>query len=183
MIVATTKLIALMPLLILTAIAVRLTSSGPALFRQERTGRYGESFTIYKFRSMRTDAEKNGAQWASKKDARVTSIGGFLRKSRIDELPQLWNIIKGDMSLVGPRPERPVFNEQLVEQLPYYDLRHLVRPGVTGWAQVKYPYGASVEDAKHKLEYDIYYVRHGSLMFDVRIIVRTLATVFGLKGR
>jgi exopolysaccharide biosynthesis polyprenyl glycosylphosphotransferase len=183
LLVAVPLLVALLPVLLATAVAVRLTSRGPALFTQIREGLGRRPFTIYKFRTMRIDAEAGGARWATANDPRVTPIGGFLRKSRLDELPQLWNVIRGDMSLVGPRPERPEFNRMLCDRIPWYDLRHLARPGLTGWAQVRYPYGASVEDAIAKLEYDIYYLRHASPAFDLRILVRTIAVVLGLRGR
>ena len=140
------------------------------------------SFLIFKFRSMRQDAEKNGAVWASKNDARVTRVGNFIRKVRIDEIPQMWNVIRGQMSFVGPRPERPVFVEQLSSKLPYYTLRHSSKPGITGWAQVCYPYGASEEDALRKLEYDLYYIKHQSLFLDLLIIFRTIKTVLFQKG-
>ncbi|MEK7413432.1 MAG: exopolysaccharide biosynthesis polyprenyl glycosylphosphotransferase [Planctomycetota bacterium] len=173
----------LLPVLLLTAIAVRVTSRGPILFTQIREGLHRTPFLIFKFRTMRVDAEVGGAQWATKSDPRVTSIGAFLRRSRLDELPQLLNVILGDMSLVGPRPERPEFNHLLAERIPWYDLRHVAQPGITGWAQVRYPYGASVEDAVVKLEYDAYYVKHASLIFDLRILAATFAVVFGLRGR
>jgi exopolysaccharide biosynthesis polyprenyl glycosylphosphotransferase len=171
------------PLLLGTAIAVKLTSPGPVFFTQVREGRWKQPFRIVKFRTMRTDAEQAGAQWASRNDPRVTPIGAFLRKSRFDELPQFWNVLVGEMSLVGPRPERPEFNQMLVERIPWYDLRHLAKPGLTGWAQVCYSYGASVEDAIAKLEYEIYWMKHASLRFDLRIILRTIAVVVGLRGR
>ena len=173
----------LAPVMLLTALAVRLTSRGPVLFTQTRLGAWKRPFTIYKFRTMRQDAEAGGARWASVNDPRVTPIGAFLRKSRLDELPQLWNVLAGDMSLVGPRPERPEFTSQLEQQIPYYDLRHLVKPGLTGWAQISHPYGASVEDAITKLEFEIYYLKHASLIFDLRILLRTIAIVLGLRGR
>lgn len=172
-----------LPVMIITAILVRATSRGPSLFTQVRVGLWKETFTIYKFRTMYTDAEKNGAQWAQKNDPRVTPIGAFLRKSRLDELPQLWNVLTGDMSLVGPRPERPEFNAMLEEQVPYYDLRHLVKPGLTGWAQVCYPYGAGVKDAIAKLEYEIFYIKNAGTWFDLRVLMRTVAVVCGLRGR
>ena len=181
--VAGTVFVICLPVMAITFALVRATSPGPALFTQRRVGLWKETFTIYKFRSMRTDAEKSGAQWATKNDARVTPIGAFLRKSRLDELPQLWNVLKGDMSLVGPRPERPEFNVMLEEQVPYYDLRHLVKPGLTGWAQVCYPYGAGVKDAISKLEYEIYYIKNAGLWFDLRVLMRTVAVVCGLRGR
>ncbi|PKN54454.1 MAG: hypothetical protein CVU56_26495 [Deltaproteobacteria bacterium HGW-Deltaproteobacteria-14] len=176
-------LVALAPVLLLTALAVALTSRGPVLYRQTRVGRWKKPFTLYKFRTMRADAEAAGARWASDGDPRVTAIGRLLRKSRVDELPQLWNVLVGQMSLVGPRPERPAFTERLERAIPYYDLRHLVRPGITGWAQVSYRYGASLDDAVAKLEYDIYYVKHASLVFDLRILARTVGVVLGLRGR
>ena len=176
-------LILLLPVMALTALAVRLTSAGPAFFTQTRDGLHRTAFTIYKFRTMRVDAEAGGARWASTNDPRVTPIGAFLRKSRLDELPQLWNVIRGDMTLVGPRPERPEFNRMLADRIPWYDLRHITKPGLSGWAQVRYPYGASVEDAIAKLEFDVYYVKHASLGFDLRIIARTAAVVLGLRGR
>lgn len=181
--VASVGLIVTAPIMLLVTIAVRATSPGPALFRQTRVGLWKDPFTIYKFRTMRTDAEKHGAQWACKNDPRVTPIGGFLRKTRLDELPQLWNVLTGSMSIVGPRPERPEFNAKLESTIPYYDLRHLVKPGITGWAQVRYPYGASVEDAIAKLEYEIYYIKNASMRFDLRIAMRTLGTLIGLRGR
>lgn len=176
-------LTALAPLMLLTALLVALTSRGPVLYRQTRVGRWKKPFTLYKFRTMRADAEADGARWASDGDPRVTALGRMLRKSRVDELPQLWNVLVGQMSLVGPRPERPAFTERLERAIPYYDLRHLVRPGITGWAQVSYRYGASVDDAIAKLEYDIYYVKHASLVFDLRILARTVGVVLGLRGR
>jgi exopolysaccharide biosynthesis polyprenyl glycosylphosphotransferase len=162
------------PAMLVVAVAVKLTSRGPIFYTQKRVGRFGRIFAIHKFRTMRLDAEKNGAVWASNQDPRVTPIGGLLRKSRLDELPQFWNILVGDMSFVGPRPERPEFVETLRDSIPYYDLRHLVPPGLTGWAQVRYRYGASMEDAKRKLAYDLYYVRHYSPSFDLAICLRTL---------
>ncbi len=171
-----------LPVSLLTAILIKLESPGPVFYRQERVGERGSIFTIIKFRSMRQDAEKNGAVWASQNDARVTRIGGFIRKVRIDEIPQMWNVILGQMSFVGPRPERPVFVEQLVRKLPYYSLRHSAKPGITGWAQVCYPYGASEEDALRKLEYDLYYIKHQSVFLDLLIIFRTIKTVLFRKG-
>ena len=180
---ASLGLVALAPLLLVTALLVRATSRGPALLRQVRVGRWKKPFTLYKFRTMRVDAEPSGARWASDGDPRVTAIGRFLRRSRVDELPQLWNVLVGAMSLVGPRPERPAFTARLEQAIPYYDLRHLVRPGITGWAQVSYRYGASFDDAVAKLEYDIYYVKHASMLFDLRILARTVGVVLGLRGR
>lgn len=171
-----------LPVALVTAVLIRLESPGPVLYRQERVGERGKLFSIIKFRSMRQDAEKNGAVWASKNDARVTKVGGFIRKVRIDEIPQMWNVILGQMSFVGPRPERPIFVEQLVGKLPYYSLRHTAKPGITGWAQVCYPYGASEEDALRKLEYDLYYIKHQSFFLDMLIIFRTIKTVLFRKG-
>lgn len=180
--VAATLLALLAPVLALVALLVAWDSPGPVFYTQARVGLRGRPFTIYKFRSMRTDAEREtGPVWASGQDPRVTRIGRFLRASRLDECPQLWNVIKGDMSLVGPRPERPVFVEHLSRELPFYAQRHLLRPGVTGWAQVSYPYGASVDDARAKLTYDLYYVLHWSIAFDLLIILHTIKIV--LRGR
>jgi exopolysaccharide biosynthesis polyprenyl glycosylphosphotransferase len=165
------------PLMLAVALLVRLTSRGPVIYRQVRVGRYGKPFWIYKFRTMRTDAERDGAVWAKSVDSRVTPVGGFLRKTRFDELPQLWNILRGEMSLVGPRPERPEFVEQLKRQIPHYELRHLVPPGLTGWAQVRFRYGATVDDAQRKLAFDLYYVRHCGLAFDAAICLRTIAAM------
>lgn len=165
------------PLMLTCALLVRLSGPGPIIYRQVRVGRYGREFWIYKFRTMQADAEKNGAVWASKGDCRITAVGKFLRKTRFDELPQLWNILIGDMSMVGPRPERPEFVEELCRHVPHYDLRHLVQPGLTGWAQVRFRYGASIADAQRKLAFDLYYVRHCNLAFDAAIWLRTLATM------
>jgi sugar transferase (PEP-CTERM system associated) len=171
-----------LPISLLTALLIKLESPGPVFYLQERVGERGKVFPIIKFRSMRQDAEKNGAVWASKNDCRVTRVGKFIRKVRIDEIPQMWNVIRGQMSFVGPRPERPVFVEQLVEKLPYYSLRHATKPGITGWAQVCYPYGASEEDALRKLEYDLYYIKHQSIFLDLLVIFRTAKTVLFRKG-
>ncbi|WP_319588341.1 TIGR03013 family XrtA/PEP-CTERM system glycosyltransferase [uncultured Desulfobulbus sp.] len=171
-----------LPVALLTALLIKIESPGPVFYRQERVGERGELFSILKFRSMCQDAEKNGAVWASKNDARVTRVGGFIRKVRVDEIPQMWNVILGQMSFVGPRPERPIFVEQLVGKLPYYSLRHAAKPGITGWAQVCYPYGASEEDALRKLEYDLYYIKHQSFFLDMLIIFRTIKTVLFQKG-
>ncbi len=172
------------PLMLLVAAAIRLDSKGPILFRQVRVGRNGESFELWKFRSMRIDAEQQGAQWAEENDPRVTRIGKWLRKFRLDELPQFINVLRGDMSFVGPRPERPVFVDQLKLQIPYYGERHFVRPGITGWAQVQYCYGASIADTIRKLEYDLYYLKHMSVFFDLLIILKTIGVVVnGRHGR
>ena len=170
------------PIMLATAIAIRMESKGPVIYKQDRVGLFEKEFTVYKFRSMRTDAEKNGAVWAREHDDRVTRIGRFIRKVRIDELPQLWNILKGDMSFIGPRPERMAFVTQLKKDIPYYSLRHTVKPGLTGWAQVCYPYGASQEDALHKLEYDLYYIKNMSLLLDIVIILKTVGVVLFPKG-
>ena len=169
----------------LVALLVRIDSPGPIFFRQRRMGKGGKPFELIKFRTMRQDAEKEtGAVWAQENDPRVTRIGHFLRKSRLDELPQLINVLRGDMSLVGPRPERPEFIEQLEKKIPYYGNRHCVRPGVTGWAQVRYPYGASEQDALEKLRYDLYYIKNYSLSLDILIILKTIRVVlFGQGGR
>ena len=170
------------PLLIAAALGVRLSGPGPIFYRQTRVGHDGRLFTLLKFRSMRVDAEANGAVWARTADDRITPFGRFLRRSRIDEIPQAFNVLGGSMSFVGPRPERPEFTGLLTDQVAHYDERHLVKPGLTGWAQVNYPYGASVEDAAAKLEYDLYYVQHFSLVLDLCIIVKTLKVAFGGEG-
>jgi sugar transferase (PEP-CTERM system associated) len=173
-----------LPIMALVALAVRLTSPGPVLYHQRRVGQHGRVFTIHKFRSMRQDAEAGtGAVWASKQgDVRVTPIGGMLRRTRLDELPQLWNVLKGDMSLVGPRPERPEFVEQLSKEIPFYGQRHIVRPGLTGWAQVRYTYGATAEDALQKLQYDLFYIKHLSIALDLYIMLDTVKTVVLRRG-
>ena len=171
------------PVIILAAIIVKLESKGPIFFIQERTGEGNKKFKIVKFRSMTTDAEMDGPQWASKNDNRVTKFGKIMRATRIDELPQLWNVLRGEMSFVGPRPEREFFIQQLEKEIPYYNLRHTVKPGLTGWAQVMYPYGASVEDAYRKLQYDLYYIKHHSIPFDVKVLLKTVTIVIFGKGR
>ena len=171
------------PLMVLTAIAIKLDSPGAALYSQERVGENGRVFRIYKFRSMRTDAEQAGKPvWARDKDDRVTRVGRFIRKTRLDELPQLWNVMAGDMSFVGPRPERPFFVEQLAREIPFYLQRHAVKPGLTGWAQVKYQYGSSIEDAMEKLRYDLYYIKHLSVVFDLTIALDTVKVILFGKG-
>lgn len=171
------------PFMLLTAIAVRLDSKGPILYSQERLGLNGHIFKIYKFRSMRTDAEKDGkAVWASKNDSRITRVGGFIRNTRLDELPQLYNLLRGEMSFVGPRPERPQIIEELKEQIPFYHERHRVKPGLMGWAQLNYPYGATVEDAANKLRYDLYYTKNHSILLDVLIVIQTVEVVLLGKG-
>jgi sugar transferase (PEP-CTERM system associated) len=175
-------LVLLSPIILLAAIAIKLDSRGSILFSQERVGEFGKKYTLYKFRSMRADAEEaTGPVWASENDPRVTRVGKLIRKLRIDELPQLWNVFKGDMSFVGPRPERPVFVEKLKETIPYYNERFSVKPGLTGWAQIRYPYGASEEDALEKLKYDLYYIKNMSSVMDLTIIFHTVKIV--LLGR
>jgi len=176
-------LILFMPILVCTAILIKLDSSGPVFYRQVRVGLNGQPYSILKFRSMVQNAEKDGkAQWATSGDARVTRVGAIIRKARIDEIPQAINVLKGDMSFVGPRPERPVFVEQLAGEIPYYNERHRVKPGITGWAQINYPYGASVEDAREKLKYDLYYIKYQSFLFDLVIILQTVRIVLFAEG-
>ncbi len=171
------------PVMLLTAVVIRLDSPGPVLYRQERVGLGGRSFQCIKFRSMRTDAEKDGvARWATKNDSRITRVGAFIRKTRIDELPQLFSVLAGEMSMVGPRPERPSFVAQLREQIPYYDLRHTVKPGLTGWAQVRYAYGASLEDARKKHQFDLYYVKNNSVLLDLQVLIETVSVVLFREG-
>ncbi len=171
------------PLMVAIAFAIRADSSGPVLFRQVRTGERGRPFTLCKFRSMRADAEKEtGPVWASERDPRITRVGHFIRRTRIDELPQLFNVLGGSMSMVGPRPERPTFVEQLAAKIPYYHQRHVVKPGITGWAQINYPYGNTVEDALQKLQYDLFYIKYQSLLFDLSIVFNTVKTVVLRKG-
>jgi sugar transferase (PEP-CTERM system associated) len=176
-------LIATLPITILAAAAIKLDSPGSLFYSQYRTGLDGKKFKVYKFRSMYRDAEKKGAQWAMTSDPRITRVGRFLRATRIDELPQLFNIFKGEMSLIGPRPERPEFDARLRQEIPYYDVRYLVKPGITGWAQVMYPYGASVDDAYQKVAYDLYYIKNYSLLLDVAIVFKTIRIVILGKGR
>ncbi|MDX5360630.1 MAG: TIGR03013 family PEP-CTERM/XrtA system glycosyltransferase [Alphaproteobacteria bacterium] len=171
-----------LPILIGTYAAVRLDSKGPGFYRQRRVGLDGKVFEVYKFRSMRTDAEKAGAQWARQNDDRVTRVGRFIRRTRIDELPQLINVLSGDMSFVGPRPERPEFVAELSQEIPYYQDRHRVKPGITGWAQINYPYGASVEDTKEKLKYDLYYMKNCTLFLDFLILLKTIRVVLWPEG-
>ncbi len=171
------------PLMLLTALAVRLETAGPALYRQVRSGQSGRDFTILKFRSMGMNAEAGGAQWAIVKDPRITNVGKFIRLTRLDELPQLFNVLKGEMSFVGPRPERPEFNLELEAKIPFYSLRYLVRPGLTGWAQINYPYGASVEDAQEKLQHDLFYIKNHSLSLDIQVVLKTIKVVLFGQGR
>jgi sugar transferase (PEP-CTERM system associated) len=180
---AATGLLIILPFLPFIILAIKLDSPGPVLFRQERVGEREKNFILFKFRTMGVDAESGtGAVWAQKEDPRVTRVGNFYRKSRIDEIPQLFNVLRGDMSLVGPRPERPEFIEKLKPIIPYYSERHVVKPGATGWAQVCYPYGASVEDALEKLRYDLYYIKNLSLTFDMMIILETVKVVLFRRG-
>jgi sugar transferase (PEP-CTERM system associated) len=172
------------PLLVLIAIAIKLNSAGPVLFRQVRVGLHGKTFVIYKFRSMRDDAElEAGSAWAAEGDARVTRVGRLLRLFRLDEIPQAFNVLKGDMSMVGPRPERPCFVDRLAEAIPFYNLRHYLKPGITGWAQVMYRYGASVDDSYEKLQYDFYYAKHKSFRCDAAILLKTVRIVLFGRGR
>ncbi|WEK42705.1 MAG: TIGR03013 family PEP-CTERM/XrtA system glycosyltransferase [Candidatus Sphingomonas colombiensis] len=182
-IVSLLLLVLAMPVILLTAIAIKLESKGPAFYRQRRVGLFNEPFDIPKLRSMRQDAEVAGkAVWAAEQDPRVTRIGRFIRKVRIDELPQCWSVLKGEMSFVGPRPERPQFVADLERELPYYAERHMVKPGITGWAQINYPYGASIDDARHKLEYDLYYAKNYSPFLDLLILLQTLRVVLWPVG-
>ena len=175
-------LLVVLPVIPFVLLAIKLDSKGPVLYRQKRVGRGGVTFYCYKFRTMRQDAEVDtGPTWAGDDDPRITRTGKFLRSSRLDEIPQLWCVLKGDMAFVGPRPERPEFVEWLTEGIPYYPVRHVVRPGITGWAQVKYKYGNTQEDAKQKLQYDLYYIKNGSLGLDLMIMFQTVKTV--LLGR
>ena len=183
LLISSAMLVMTLPVMALTALLIKLESPGPVLYRQERVGQGGHPFTILKFRSMRSDAEHDGKpRWASQNDSRVTLVGRFIRRTRIDELPQIFNVFFGDMSFVGPRPERPYFVQELTQQIPYYGIRHTVKPGITGWAQVRYPYGATVEDALHKLQYDLYYVKNHSLFLDLSILFQTVQVVLWGKG-
>lgn len=176
-------LIVALPLLPLIVLAIRLDSKGPVLYKQTRVGKAGRTFNVLKFRTMRTDAEAlGGPQWAGNNDPRVTRVGRFLRSSRLDEIPQLWCVLKGDMAFVGPRPERPEFVEWLSREIPYYSVRHMVRPGLTGWAQVKYKYGSTVEDAREKLQYDLFYIKNASIGLDLMIMFQTVKTVLLSRG-
>lgn len=172
-----------LPLLLIAAVMIKIDSKGSVFFSQTRTGKNGKPFTIYKLRTMRQDAEKDGAKWASQNDSRITPVGNFLRKTRIDEIPQMYNVLIGNMSFIGPRPERPEFDRELSKEIPYYMLRYLIKPGLTGWAQVNYGYGASVEDSKMKLKYDLYYIKNYSFFLDLRIIFKTILIVLFRKGR
>ena len=170
------------PVIAVFALLVKLDSDGPAFFRQKRVGIFGQPFELIKLRSMRSDAEKGGAKWAEKDDPRITRLGRFIRKARIDELPQAWNVLRGQMSFVGPRPEVPTFVEDLEDKLPFYAERHMVKPGITGWAQINYPYGASIEDSRHKLEYDLYYAKNYTPFLDLLILLQTLRVILWYEG-
>jgi sugar transferase (PEP-CTERM system associated) len=171
-----------LPIAMVTAILIKLDSRGPIFYKQERVGKNGEPFVLMKFRSMRTDAEASGPVWASKSDDRTTRVGAVIRKIRVDEIPQFWNILRGEMSFVGPRPERPHFVAQLAQEIPYYEQRHLIAPGLTGWAQIKYPYGASIEDAREKLQYDLFYIKNQSLILDAIILFETVKIILFGRG-
>jgi lipopolysaccharide/colanic/teichoic acid biosynthesis glycosyltransferase len=175
--------VVVLPGIPVVALIIRMDSPGPALYQQTRIGQHGKRFQIYKFRSMRTDAEAKGAVYASENDPRVTRFGRFLRRTRIDEVPQIWNVLRGDMSLIGPRPERPENEQMLTDALPGFALRTLVKPGLTGWAQTLAPYANTVEQTGKKLEYDLYYVRNASMAMDLRISLRTMRVMLGLKGQ
>jgi sugar transferase (PEP-CTERM system associated) len=179
---AAAGLLLFLPFFPIVVLLVRFSSSGPIFFRQTRVGLGGRNFTVYKFRTMRTDAEVAGAKWATKNDPRVTRVGMFMRKIRLDEVPQLWNVLRGDMGFVGPRPERPEFVPWLAEQIPYFDLRHMIRPGLTGWAQVRYGYGSTLAESREKLEYDLYYIKHMSLGLDLLIMFETIKTILRRRG-
>ncbi len=175
-------IVILLPVILITVLMIKLDSTGPIIYRQKRLGKNGKPFTLFKFRSMYQDAETNGAIWAKRRDNRVTRVGKWIRILRIDEIPQLFNVFRGDMSIVGPRPERPEFVNELENEIPYYFIRHSVKPGITGWAQINYPYGASVEDSLNKLEFDLYYVKNMSLWLDIRIILKTISVILLVKG-
>ena len=183
LLVSLVLLLAVLPLLPLIALAIKLTSPGPVLYAQKRVGGNGRVFTCYKFRTMRVDAETaQGPSWAGDNDPRVTGVGRWLRRVRIDEIPQLWNVLRGEMGFVGPRPERPEFVEWLSREIPYYPLRHVIRPGITGWAQIRYQYGASLEESKEKLKFDLYYIKHMSLSFDLMIVLESVKIVLLRRG-
>lgn len=171
-----------LPIVLLTAVLIKLESRGPVFYKQERVGKNGRIFVLTKFRSMNVDAEQEGPVWASKGDVRTTRVGRVIRKIRVDEIPQFWNILKGEMSFVGPRPERPHFVAQLAEEIPYYEQRHLIAPGLTGWAQIKYPYGASIEDARQKLQYDLFYIKNHGLILDAIIMFETIKIILFGRG-
>ncbi len=174
--------LATLPVMLFAVFKIKKQSPGPIIFSQDRVGLNAKEFKVYKFRSMHVDAEKAGAQFAVDNDPRAYEFGGFMRKTRIDELPQFWNVIKGDLHLVGPRPERKVFTDELESKVPYFNERHLIRPGITGWAQVMYPYGANDEDSRQKLMYDLYYIKNWSIWLELEIILKTVLVVLGKKG-
>ena len=180
--VAAIGLILFLPFFPFVVLLVRLSSAGPVFFRQERVGLNGKIFNVYKFRTMVVDAEAQGAQWAQKNDPRVTKVGQFMRKTRLDEVPQLWNVLRGDMSFVGPRPERPEFVSWLAKELPFYEVRNMIRPGLTGWAQIRYGYGATLEESREKLAFDLYYVKHQTLGLDLLIMFETIKTIIRRRG-
>lgn len=171
-----------LPIVLVTAVLIKLDSRGPVFYRQERVGKNGRTFVLIKFRSMKVNAEQDGPVWASKGDARTTRVGRIIRKIRVDEIPQFWNILKGEMSFVGPRPERPHFVSQLAEEIPFYEQRHLIAPGLTGWAQIKYPYGASIEDARQKLQYELFYIKNQGLILDAIIMFETIKIILFGRG-
>lgn len=171
-----------LPIVLVTAVLIKLESRGPVFYKQERVGKNGRTFVLTKFRSMRVDAEQDGPVWASKGDSRTTRVGKIIRKCRIDEIPQFWHILRGEMSFVGPRPERPHFVSQLAAEIPFYEQRHLIAPGLTGWAQIKYPYGASIEDARQKLQYDLFYIKNQGLILDAIIIFETTKIILFGRG-
>lgn len=175
-------LVVTLPLTLTAALLIWLEDHHSVFCSQERSGLGGEPFLIWKLRSMRVDAEKSGPQWVRQQDHRITRIGEFLRRTRLDELPQLWAVITGDMSLIGPRPERPDFEEELEQKISHYRLRHCIRPGLSGWAQVNYPYGASIKDAANKLSYDLYYIRNFSIWLDLLVTVKTIRLLFNAQG-
>jgi exopolysaccharide biosynthesis polyprenyl glycosylphosphotransferase len=171
-----------LPIVLLTAVLIKIESRGSVFYKQERVGKNGRPFVLMKFRSMKEDSETAGPVWASKDDERTTRVGRIIRKVRIDEIPQFWNILRGEMSFVGPRPERPHFVDQLAQEIPYYEQRHLIAPGLTGWAQIKYPYGASIEDARQKLQYDLFYIKNHSLFLDAIILFETVKIILFGRG-
>ncbi|HEY4010829.1 MAG TPA: TIGR03013 family XrtA/PEP-CTERM system glycosyltransferase [Acidobacteriaceae bacterium] len=181
-VIALIGLLLFLPFFPFVALAIKLSSKGPIFFSQTRVGLENRTFKVHKFRTMITDAEAKGARWATKDDPRVTRLGGFLRKTRIDEIPQLWNVLRGEMSFVGPRPERPEFTSWLAEEIPFYSLRHMVRPGLTGWAQVRYGYGATLAESREKLSYDLYYLKHKSMGLDLLIMFETIKTIVRRRG-
>ena len=183
LLLSTLLLILTLPVMVMVGLLILLESGRPLFFSQVRVGKLGYRYKIWKFRTMVKDAEKDGAQWAQKNDSRITPLGSFLRKTRLDELPQIYNVFRGEMSFIGPRPERPEFIVELEKQIPFYNLRHWVNPGITGWAQVNYPYGASIDDAREKLEYDLFYIKNFSLLLDIQILLKTIRVVFLGHGR